>query len=287
MIALVCALFAHEAWAQSPRAGGPAPGDSGGETRLGAEANIAGNLARGFVDRDLIAARGIVQAWTGPWGLYIQPYWLYGRVGTPMGKITTDNELYVRTGLFRQLEGTKFFAYAVSAFDRSLRRKIDYRELLGAGAGVSLLAGEGVSLLTSVGVLGEVANFEDRTLVDPDGPGTFETDKRRTVMRWSVRIYGRYRIGDGKLGLIHDLIVIPSFTDPRDDYRVLFFGALDAPIAKGFSIRAQADATYEGLIVQGTKHGDLAVTFGVSYKNEWTTKKQAQPAPALPTAAKP
>jgi hypothetical protein len=278
---MVCALVAREGWAQSPRAGGPAPGDTGGESRAGIEANIAGNLARGFVDRDLIAARAILQGWTGPWGLYIQPYWLYGRVGTPMGKITTDNEIYVRTGLFRQIRETRFFAYAVSAFDRSVRRKIDYRELAGAGAGMHLLQDEGISLLTSVGVLGEVANFKDRTLEDPDGE-TFETDKRRTVMRWSIRIYGRYRIGEGKLSLIHDLIVIPSFTDPRDDYRVLFFGAIDAPIAKGFSFRAQADATHEGLIVAGTKHGDLAITFGLAYKNEWSNKKQAPPAPAAP-----
>jgi hypothetical protein len=278
---VVCALLAREAWAQSPRAGGPAPGETGGESRVGVEANIAGNLARGFVDRDLIAARAILQGWTGPWGLYIQPYWLYGRVGTPMGKITTDNEIYVRTGLFRQIRETRFFAYAVSAFDRSVRRKIDYRELLGAGAGMHVLQGDGVSLLTSVGVLGEVANFKDRTLEDPDG-NTFETDKRRTVMRWSVRIYGRYRLGEGKLSVIHDLIVIPAFTDPRDDYRILFFGAIDAPIAKGFSFRAQADATHEGLIVTGTKHGDLAITFGLAYKNDWSNRKQAPPAPASP-----
>ena len=284
---VVCALLAREAWAQSPRAGGPAPGDSNGESRVGVEANIAGNLARGFVDRDLIASRAIVQGWTGPWGLYIQPYWLYGRVGTPAGKITTDNEVYVRTGLFRRIEDTPFFLYAVSAFDRSVRRKIDYRELAGGGAGVNLLQRKDVSLHTSVGVLGEIANFKDRTLEDPDGPGTFETDKRRTIMRWSVRVYGKERLGDGKLSFSHDLIVIPSFKDPRDDYRVLFFGAIDAPIAKGFSLRAQADATYEGLIVAGTKHGDLAITFGLGYKNEWTNKKQA-PAPApAPVPAKP
>jgi hypothetical protein len=250
----------------------------GDESRVGVDANIAGNLARGFVDRDLVAARGIVQGWTGPWGLYVQPYWLYGRVGTPMGKLTTDNEIYVRTGLFRKLRETPFFVYGVSVFDRSLRRKIDYRDLTGGGAGRNLIEGEAASLHTSVGVLGEVTSFRDRTLDDPDG-GTFEADKRRKTLRWSVRLYGKYRLGEGKLALMHDLIVIPSFTDPRDDYRVLFFGAIDAPIAKGFSVRAQADATYEGLIVTGTKHGDLAVTFGVAYKNEWRTKPPINPAP--------
>lgn len=268
-------LLASSANAQSPRAGGPAPGDSRDETKLGAEANLAGNIARGFVDRELIAARGIFQGWTGPWGLYIQPYWLYGRVGTPAGKLTTDNEIYVRTGLFRVLTGP-IFAYAVNATDRSLRRKIDYRVLTGAGAGINLLQRPGVSLLASFGVLHEVANYRDRTVENPDGPGTFEAEKRRHTARFSGRIYGRYRIAGGKLVLIHDLIIIPSFRDPRDDYRVLFFGGIDAPIAKGFSVRVQADATYEGLIVAGTKHGDLAITFGVSYKNEWTL---SQPTP--------
>src|SRR5689334_12329046 len=63
-IGVVAAMRAAQA--QSPRAGGPAPGDSAGETRIGAEANLAGNIARGFVDRELVAARGILQGWTGP-----------------------------------------------------------------------------------------------------------------------------------------------------------------------------------------------------------------------------
>jgi hypothetical protein len=276
VVFMVCAL-AHEARAQSPRAGGPAAGDSSGDSRIGAEANLAGNIARGFVDRELIAARGILQGWTGPWGVYIQPYWLYGRLGTPMAKLTTDNEIYVRTGLFREIQDTRFFLYAVSVWDRSLRRKIDYRDLTGGGFGIHFLRDKDASLLASFGVLGQVTNFRNRTLVNPDGPATFDADKRRWTAHWSARIYGRYHIG--KLAVMHDFIYVPTFEDPRDDYRILIYGAIDAPIAKGFSIRAQADATYEGLIVAGTKHGDLAITFGVNYKNEWTTK-QSPPPPA-------
>jgi len=287
-ICVVVALvwFVGQAEAQSSRAGGPAPGDANGESRIGAEAAISGNIARGFVDRELIAARGILQGWTGPWGFYIQPYWLYGRVGTPMGKLTTDNEIYVRNGVFRQIADSQFFAYGVSVFDRSVRRKIDYRNLTGVGVGLNLLQDKGINLVTSVGVLGEITSFKDKTLVNPDGPGTYETDEHRTVARWSVRLYGRYKIADGKLSITHDLIVIPSFKDPRDDYRILFYGSIDAPIAKGFSVRAMADATQEGLIVTGTKHGDLAITFGLSYKNEWVAKKpQPAPPPTTPPPA--
>ena len=276
VVVVICALAAP-ASAQSPRAGGPAPGDRAGETLVGAEANIAGNIARGFVDRELVAARGIIQGWTGPWGLYIQPYWLYGRVGTPAGKLTTDNEIYVRNGLFRELVDTPFYIYAVSVFDRSTRRKIDYRNLTGGGIGINLLKGTGSLLTTSFGILGQVTSFRDRTIENPDGPGTFEIENRHKVLCFSGRIYGRFKIG--KLSLIQDLIVVPTFDDPRDDYRVLYYGAIDAPIAKGFSIRAQADATYEGLIVAGTKHGDLAITFGLNYKNEWILKKKPDAPP--------
>ncbi|MBA3454630.1 MAG: hypothetical protein H0T42_16205 [Deltaproteobacteria bacterium] len=114
-------ILATPAAAQSPRAGGPAPsGDQ--PTRVAAEIAVGGNLARGFVDRELVTARGIFEAWSGKWGGYFQPYWLYGRVGTPMGKITTDNEVYARTGVFRSLVGP-WFLYGVNAYDRSLRRR--------------------------------------------------------------------------------------------------------------------------------------------------------------------
>jgi hypothetical protein len=261
-------MAAAPAWAQSPRAGGPSPSDEPG-SRIAAELALTGNLARGLVDRDLISTRGIFQVWRGPLGFYIQPYWLYGRVATPMGKLTTDNEIYVRTGLFRSLT-ERFFAYGVNVYDRSVRRRIDHRDLLGGGAGVIIIKGEEYSLHTSFGVLGEITKF-DAAMLDSG-----ETvDGARTVARFSGRIYGRYKLAEGKLALVHDLIVVPAFAHPITDYRILFYGAIDAPIAKGFSVRVQADATREGKIVAGTKHDDLVVTFGLAYRNEWTPVSQS------------
>jgi hypothetical protein len=102
--------------------------------------------------------------------------------------------------------------------------------------------------------------------------------------RWSVRVYGKYKIAGGKLSLTHDVILIPAFRDPGNNYRILAFGAIEAPIAKGFSVRVQADATREGtdIIVAGTKQDDLAVSFGLAYKAEWTPKKTSAAAPAPP-----
>ena len=271
---LVVVLIGGTASAQSPRAGGPAPGDDPA-SRIAVEGAIGGNIARGFVDRELISARGILQGWSGPWGLYIQPYYLFGRIGTPAGKLTTDNEVYVRTGLFRTV-AEPLFVYAVDAYDHSLRRQIEHRNLSGGGLGVNIYRKAGTSLVTSVGVLYEVTDFGATGNPDPPLEDGSIGDIRQT-MRWSVRLYGRYKLAGGKLGLVHDLIVIPSFRDPANDYRILFLGAIDAPIAKGFAFRVQADATREGLIVQGTQKDDLVVTFNVAYKNEWAAKQPPPP----------
>jgi hypothetical protein len=115
-------------------------------------------------------------------------------------------------------------------------------------------------------VLGEYANY--RGYVFEDHPE--RTSSTRTTVRASVRVYGRYKLLAGKLALVHDLYLIPAVGDPTADYRILFYGAIDAPIAKGFAVRVQADATREGVIVAGTKHDDLVVTFGLSYRNEWS-----------------
>jgi hypothetical protein len=277
-VCLILAAFAGTASAQSsPRAGGPVVGDDPG-AHLALDSSITGNIARGFVDRELISARGILQGWTGPYGFYMQPYWLYGRVGTPMGKLTTDNEIYVRTGLFRRLVDP-FFAYGVTVYDRSVRRQIEHRNLAGAGLGLNIIQRKDLSLVSSVGLLYELTDYGG-IVGSPLLENGTTSDGVRETGRWSVRIYGRYKIAGGKLGLIHDLIVIPSLRDPADDYRILSYFAIDAPIAKGFSARVQADYTREGLIVAGTKHDDLALTFGIAYKAEWLpTKKPAAPAP--------
>lgn len=274
---LVLTSAASTAHAQSPRAGGPAV--SGDATpRVALDLTIGGNLARGFVDREMVAARGIVEASWGPWAIYTQPYWLFGRVHPPMGPaLTTDNEVYDRTGLYRRISGP-WFAYAVNAYDRSVRRQIDHRDLLGGGVGATVWKCRGSSLLAAVGTLYEVTSFSKTpTLVDADDHVLGTSTGIEHEVRFSVRIYGRYKLAGGKLNLTHDLIVIPSYRDPADDYRILAFGALTAPIAKGFSLVVQADATQEGVIAMGTQHGDLAVTFGLSYKNEW---RATPPAPA-------
>lgn len=265
--ALVAATSA--AAAQPSRAGGPAGADDPAP-RFSLDLSLGGNLARGFVDREMVTARGMIEAAFGGWTIYNQPYWMFARVHPPMGPaLTTDDEIYDRTGLFRRL-GDRGFVYGVNAYDRSLRRQIDHRDLFGGGVGAALWKCGPSSLQASVGALYEVAAYtKSPVLLDADDAPIATAVGVRQTGRFSVRLYGRYRVADGKLNVTHDLIVIPSDRDPSHDYRVLAYGSIQAPIAKGFSFVVQADATHEGVIAKGTKHGDLAVTFGIAYKNAW------------------
>jgi len=265
--------------AQPSRVGGPAGVDDP-SPRIAVDLSLGGNLARGFVDREMVAARGMLEASSGDWTIYNQPYWLFARVHPPMGAaLTTDNEIYDRTGIFRRL-GKRWFVYGVNAYDRSRRRQIDHRDLFGGGGGAALWKSGPSSLQASVGALYEVTAYtKSPVLLDADDVPIATADGVRQTGRFSVRIYGRYRLADGKVNLTHDLIVIPSDRDPSHDYRVLAYGAIQAPIAKGFSFVVQADATHEGVIANGTKHGDLAITFGIAYKNLW---RSAAAAPRVP-----
>jgi hypothetical protein len=282
-LAILLLALGSSAHAQSPRAGAPAPGDGGG-SRVAVDVGVTGNLSRGLVYRDLVTNRGVLQLWEGPWGFYLQPYWLYSRIGTAAGRVTADNDIYVRAGVFRNLTRSAF-AFAVNVYDHSLRRRVAHRDLFGGGVGMNFVERKPVTFAASIGVLGEVADYDGSPLLIEDGAPAEPTESR-TVLRGAFRIHGKYRLGGGRLAVIHDLIVTPALRDPTYDYRVALSGSIDAPIAKGVSARAQIDATREGVIVEGTKRNALVISFGVSYRGEWRREAPAQPpesaAPAQP-----
>jgi len=261
---VLCALAAPARAQVGPRAGGPAPSDVAGTTAA-VDASLTGNLARGLVDRDLISARGSFALWHGPWGLWVQPYYLYGdvKLSDALPRTQTDDERYLRINAFRVLS-RPLFAWVAAVFDHSLRRRIGERALVGAGAGATLVDRKHVTFVASLGVLGEDAHFDSNTLPDM----TIVPPSTRDVARMSLRLYGRYSLACGRVALIHDLFVMPNVQD-LGDARVMLSGVVEVPIVAGFAARAQIDASYEGVIVLGTKHDDVALTFGASYRGDW------------------
>jgi len=276
IIGMIC-IVAATARAQGPRTGGPAPGDFK-NTEIAVDAALTGNLARGVSDRDLISFRGLVNFWSGRFGVFVQPYYLYGDVKLPASsRVQTDDERYLRALAFYTFYDP-VYAYAVTALDHSLRRKIGSRGLIGGGAGVTVVNRPGLTFLSSVGLLYERAHYDGNTL--PDMTMVEPVDRR--LFRTSLRIYGRYKLIDGHLNILHDIYLIPALRD-FSDLRAMFSGVVEVPVVAGFAGRVAVDATYEGYIVPGTQHEDIAITFGISYKNDWVlAAPEPQPPPATP-----
>ena len=197
--------------------------------------------------------------WSGPWGVFVQPYWLYGDIGG----IKTDDERYLRALVFRALTGP-IFAYGAAIYDQSLRRRIDRRGLFGGGFGATFINDTHFTVLASAGVLDEVADFAANTLMD----GTIVAPETRHVTRGSLRLYGRYKLLGGRVALIHDVYLLPAVRDLHD-LRAMVSAVLEIPIIGGFATRVQLDTSYEQFIVAGTQHYDTALTFGFSYRGGW------------------
>ena len=279
IIGVIC-MVVGTVRAQGPRTGGPAPGDFKA-TELSVDSSLTGNLARGVSDRDLISFRGLVNFWSGRFGVFVQPYYLYGDVKLPAAsRVQTDDERYLRALAFYTFY-EPVYAYAVTALDHSLRRKIGNRILAGAGAGLTVVNRPGLTFLTSVGLLYERAHYDGNTLPDM----TMIEPVDRKLFRTSLRVYGRYKLIDGHINLVHDIYLIPAIRD-FSDLRAMFSGVLEVPVVAGFAGRVAVDATYEGYIVPGTQHEDIAITFGVSYKNDWVLVPP-QPPPMPPSPAPP
>lgn len=277
-VALCLASTAHAQ--NGPRTGGPAPEDFEG-TRAAVDLALTGNLARGISDRDLITLRGTLTLWHGALGVFLQPYYLYADIKLgAMPRVKTDDERYLRALVYYTFK-EPFYVYGVTAYDASLRRKIDARLLAGGGVGLTAVNKPDVTFVTALGLfLFERAYYEGNPMAMPPVP-----ESRRSVIRTSLRLYGRYKIAE-RLNLMHDIYLIPAIYDLTNnkafsDLRAMASGIVEVPIVLGFAGRVAVDWTYEGYTVPGTEPHDLAITFGVSYKNEWTLSEPTPPPPPV------
>jgi hypothetical protein len=250
------------------RAGGPTPGADTAPPEAAVDLAASGNLARGLTDRTLLGGRGLGSLRLGAYTFFVQPYYQFGSVTTPvpgMGDVTkrTDNELYVRTALFRTITGP-LFGFVVAVGEHSLRRQIDERGLFGGGVGVTIVHGPCASLVVSASLDDEPT----RWAVAPMFADGVPVDASRNIAREVTRIYGQYTLGH--VSLTHDLYLAPSLTHAVRDYRILLYAAAEVPLVAGFAGRVQVDASHEEVIVPGSQHDDLALTFGVAYRRTWT-----------------
>src|SRR5262249_2227250 len=153
--------------------------------------------------------------WNGPWGVFVQPYYLYGdiKLGEAQPRMKTDDERYLRAVVFHTFS-RPLFELGLLVVDHNLRRRIARRALGGVGVGATLVHRSTATVMTSFGLLGENTHYDA-------APASV-----RNVARLTARVYGRYKLAGGHVALIHDLYVMPNVRD-TSEWRALFSGAFE------------------------------------------------------------
>jgi hypothetical protein len=232
------------------------PDDTGTAVRYAA--GIDGNLALGVVDRYLFGARGDGLVTTPLWGLYVEPRWLYAKVGPNK----TENEFYLRAvGFLYPRE--RYYGFVVGLAERSFRRKYDHRLTGGAGVGTNLVRTKDAALLAAQGLAFERSDFY--TAMFEGRPE--EMSQIRNIVRAVTRIAGRVKLAD-KTSVFFDLYVKPSVTHPIIDYRILSKLSLELAVAGRVTARALLDYTRETVVAAGTAKDELVLSFGIAIRKD-------------------
>jgi hypothetical protein len=252
VLVLVLDRVAH-AQAPTPTAG--TPDASGFAYRY--SAGLDGNVAIGVVDRYLLNVRGDVLASTPRFGIYVEPRFTYARArGTD-----TDRESYLRVvGFYRPRD--KVYGFGVGLFERSLRRRYEYRVTGGAGVGWNAVKTPNVELLFAEGVVYEQTHFYNTSFA---GHPDYDSESRG-VVRAVTRASGRLKLA-AKTTFFYDVYLKPSVTD-LSDYRILAKATFELSVAPGITARALLDYTQETIRLEGTARDELMLSFGVAIRKD-------------------
>ncbi len=84
--------------------------------------------------------------------------------------------------------------------------------------------------------------------------------------RATARIYGLTNIANNKLNFTYEFWYQQSVQDVHN-YRYHYEAALALPLSKKLNFITAVNGSYENIIPIGLKHGDLKLTFGLTFGN--------------------
>jgi hypothetical protein len=210
-----------------------------------------GTYTSGNVDRALIQlASGVDWNTTEFIKLASSQSYTYGQ----QNKILSERELFfdLRTTLRYK---SKVYYLAFTSFEKSNLRLIHDRFIGAGGLGVQLIQRKNAYLSVTNVILYEWTDF----IVNNEFPD-------KNLWRNSTRILGEYNIDKDKLFISHMVLIQPSFTEKN--FRWNGNVTLRYQITKRTGIRSTIENSYESVIVEGRKHNDFRLTFGVVFEFE-------------------
>ncbi|WP_187261270.1 DUF481 domain-containing protein [Pontibacter beigongshangensis] len=207
-----------------------------------------GNFSWGNVDRSLMVLR--TEAVFGGPAVFIatNPRFAYGR----QNKMLAERELYTDLNV-EVLKQNKVYGFAMATLEQSNLRRIDLRQLAGAGVGFRLLKNDRHDLTFTNALIHESTNFRERPTI--------------VTQRNSARLRGRHSFQNKRVRLSHTTFFLPSLGD-FSNLRWNTIISVELPLNRWVTIRSNFENTYESIVEPGRKKNDTRVTFGFSVGNK-------------------
>lgn len=207
-----------------------------------------GNFTKGNVNRSLMVLRAEL-VFSGPViNIATNPRFTYGEQNGVLAERDTYVDLFV--DVFKK---RKTYVFGLAALETSNLRRIDLRQMAGAGVGYRLLQAKSHDLSLTDALLYESTNFLEKSTV--------------TTIRNSFRIKGKHSFLSDKFRFNHLTFIQPALND-LSNLRWNTILSVELPLNKWVTLRTSFENSYESVVEAGRKRNDSRITFGISVGNK-------------------
>lgn len=207
-----------------------------------------GNFTRGNVNRSLMVLRAEL-VFSGPViNVATNPRFTYGKQNGILAERDSYVDLFV--DVFKK---RKTYVFGLGALETSNLRRIDLRQMAGAGIGYRVLRSTTQDLSLTNAILYESTNFVETPTV--------------TTIRNSFRIKGKHSFLSDKFRFNHLTFIQPALND-FSNVRWNTILSAELPLNKWVTLRTSFENSYESVVEVGRKRNDSRITFGVSIGNK-------------------
>lgn len=207
-----------------------------------------GNFTRGNVNRSLVVLRAEV-TFSGPViNVATNPRFTYGKQNGVLAERDSYLDLFV--DVFKK---RKTYVFGLAALETSNLRRIDLRQMVGAGIGYRVVKTKNNDLSLTNAILYESTNFREIATV--------------STIRNSFRIKGKHAVMQDKIRFNHLTFIQPALND-LSNLRWNTILSVELPLNKWITLRTSFENSYESVVESKRKRNDSRVTFGISVGNK-------------------
>ncbi|WP_031527245.1 DUF481 domain-containing protein [Dyadobacter crusticola] len=207
-----------------------------------------GNFTRGNVNRSLMVLRAEL-IFSGPViNVASNPRFTYGKQSGILAE--RDGYVDVFVDVFKK---RRTYVFGLGVLENSNLRRIDVRQMAGAGIGYRAVKTPKNDLSVTNAILYESTNFAEIPTV--------------TTIRNSFRVKGKHSFAQDKVRINHITFLQPALND-ISNLRWNTIVSVELPLNKWISLRTSFENSYESVVEATRKRNDSRITFGISVGNK-------------------